>query len=101
MNPDEQLGAYLGEWLRETIQPIIEEVVDRKIQEYQKKKNPTYLTIMETCQKLGICEATFHNWARKGLIEKIEKNGKIYVNGDVLDEKIEFGDIGRYVHKRR
>lgn len=89
-----------GEWLIEKLSPVIEEIIDRKMKEYLAEKKPHYMTISEVCQRLGICEATFHNMARKGMIDKIHKDGKVLVDARQIEKDIESGYLKRYGHGR-
>lgn len=80
--------------------PIIRESVAEEVKKAMATPKKRYYSIREVCEKLHICEATFHNWARKGGIEKIYDNGEVKVDAKAIDEAVESGEIGRYKHRR-
>ncbi len=95
-----ELIEQFAKALTEEMVPVIRESVAEEVKKAMQTPQKRYYTIRECCEKLQICESTFHNWARSGNIEKIYDNGIVKVDAKVIDEAVEAGEIGRYIHKR-
>lgn len=95
-----ELIEQFAKALAEEMDPIIRESVAEEVKKAMTPPKKRYYTIREVCEKLHICEATFHNWARSGGVEKIHENGVVKVDARVIDEAVEAGELGRYKHRR-
>ena len=92
---------FLEKMLGNIIRPIIRESVEEVIPKYFEKKVQRRYSIKEFCEKFGIAESSFHNWANANGIERIKDGHNTYVDADIVDEKAARGDIGKYVHQKR
>lgn len=63
---------FLEKMLGNIIRPIIRESVEEVIPKYFEKKVQRRYSIKEFCEKFGIAESSFHNWANANGIERIK-----------------------------
>ena len=47
---------------------IIESVIENRLTDFLKTKEPENMTVQETAKLLGVTELTIHNYIKKGLI---------------------------------
>lgn len=92
---------FLEKMLGNIIRPIIRESVEEVIPKYFEKKVQRRYSIKEFCEKFGIAESSFHNWANANGIERIKDGHNTYVDADIVDKKAARGEIGKYVHQKR
>lgn len=86
--------------LTDVITPIVQDAVAQEVPKVLVKEKKRYYTIREVCAMLNICEATVHNWARNGGIEKIKDGKEVKLDANAIDAAIESGELGRYKHRR-
>jgi serine protease inhibitor len=82
------------------LKPIVQDAVAEEVPKYLVKKKERKYTIKQACQVLGVCEATFHNWANKGGIERMREGRNTVVDADVIDEAVASGELRKGKHWR-
>ena len=86
--------------LTEVITPIVRDVIAEEVPKAITPPRKRYYTIQEVCAKVGICEASFHNWANDKKLERIRDGRYVKVDADEVDAAIERGELKKYKHKK-
>ena len=96
------------DWLRTLLKPVLAELLTEILYEEEYEDSPPsgppqrrYYTRVETCEKLDICKATFHNWCNSDILCYCKKGGRVYVDADILDKDMKEGRVQKYKQKRK
>lgn len=103
MLENEEIREGLKEMVREFLEPIIKDVIISAMPNSAPAvpAPPRYYTIREVCQMCNISEATLHNWAKAGCVQKIKDGKTVRMRAEDIDAAIACGDLGRYKHRRK
>jgi DNA-directed RNA polymerase specialized sigma24 family protein len=81
----------LDESLRELIQPIVDEAVERKLREEIQRLQPPHrwLTIVQAAERFGIQEAAVRQRIRRGQLASRMLDGRRYVDIEEHDRRLD------------